>query len=47
MELYYYNDMSQKEIAETNNLTPMQVSRKMKKAFSMLYQKITEKTIEV
>lgn len=47
VELYYYKDMSQKEIAEYLNMTQMQVSRKMKKAFSMLYKMLADTTIEV
>ena len=42
IELYYYNDMNQKEIADTLNLSQMQVSRKMKKAFSILYKIISK-----
>ena len=42
IELYYYNDMTKKEIAEINHLTQMQVSRKMKKAFNLLYDMITK-----
>lgn len=42
VELYYYKDMSKKEIADYLNLTPMQISRRFKKAFSILYKMITE-----
>ena len=42
VELYYYNDMSQKEIAENLSLTQMQVSRKLKKAFAMLHEMIED-----
>ncbi len=42
VELYYYKDMSQKEIAEHFNMTPMQTSRRLKKAFSILYKMIME-----
>ena len=42
ISLYYYNDMSQKEIAEMLNLTQMQISRKIKKAFSLLYHMIAD-----
>lgn len=42
IELYYYKDMSQKEIADMFNLTKMQINRKMKKAFSLLYKLISE-----
>lgn len=47
VKLYYYGDMSQKEIAEQRNLTQMQVSRKLKKAFSFLYKMIADNTVEV
>lgn len=40
VELYYYNDMAQKDIAEELNLTQMSVSRKMKKAFAILYKNL-------
>ena len=39
--LYYYEDMSQKQIAEKKNLSPMMVSRKLKKAFDILHTLIT------
>ena len=42
VELYYYKDMSQREIAEYFNLTQMQTSRRLKKAFSILYNMIME-----
>ena len=42
IELYYYKDLSQKEIAEYLNLTQMQVSRKIKKAFSLLHEMIAD-----
>lgn len=42
ISLYYYDDMSQKEIAEMLNLTQMQISRKIKKAFSLLYHMIAD-----
>ena len=42
VELYYYKDMSQREIAEYFNLTQMQTSRLFKKAFSILYHMIME-----
>ena len=42
IELYYYNDCNQKEIAEKLDLTQMQVSRKIKKAFSLLYEMIAD-----
>lgn len=42
IELYYYNDLSQKEIAERLELTQMQVSRKIKKAFGLLHEMIAD-----
>lgn len=37
IKMHYYEDMSQKDIAEKLNLSQMQVSRKIKQAISMLY----------
>ena len=42
IELYYYEDFNQKEIAERLGLNEMQVSRKIKKAFSLLHQMISD-----
>ena len=42
VELYYYKDLNQKEISEHTGLTPMQVSRRLKKAFSLLYKMIAD-----
>lgn len=42
IELYYYQDLSQKEIAERLDLTQMQVSRKLKKAFALLHEMIAD-----
>ena len=42
VELYYYQDLSQKEIAERLALTQMQVSRKLKKAFALLHEMIAD-----
>ena len=42
IELYYYKDMNKKEIAELKNLTKMQITRKFKKAFTMLYKMIAD-----
>ncbi len=42
IELYYYQDLNQKEIAERLNLTQMQVSRKIKKACNILSQKMAD-----
>lgn len=41
---YYYDDLSQKEIAQKFNLTQMQVSRRLKKAFTLLYRMIADNT---
>lgn len=38
IDMYYKQDMSQKEIAEALQLTQMSVSRKIKKAFSLISQ---------
>ena len=43
VELYYYKDMTQTEISDELNLTKMNVSRKLKKAFSILYKMIASK----
>ncbi len=40
--LYYHEDLSQKQIAERLQLSPMRVSRRLKKAFDMLYSLITK-----
>jgi RNA polymerase sigma-B factor len=37
IELYYYKDMTQKDIADMLNLSKMQVYRKLKKSFRLLY----------
>ena len=42
VELYYYNDLSQKEIADKMEMSPMQVSRKLKKAFELLHEMIAD-----
>lgn len=42
IELYYYEDMSQKEISDRTHLSPMQVSRKLKKAFELLHKMIAD-----
>ena len=42
VSLYYYKDMNQKEIAKELNLTQMQVSRRMKRAFTRIYKMIAE-----
>lgn len=43
VELTYFKDMSQLEIANTMGLSQMQVSRKLKKALNLLYDIISEK----
>lgn len=40
--MYYFKDMNQKEIAKELNFTQMQISRRMKKAFSIIYKMIAE-----
>ncbi len=47
VEMYYYDDMNQKDIAEILGMTQMRISRKMKKAFSMLYKMIADNSDEV
>lgn len=47
VEMYYYDDMNQKDIAEKLGMTQMRISRKMKKAFSMLYKMIADNSAEV
>ena len=42
VEMYYYESMYQKEIAEKLNLSEMSVSRKMKKAFSLMYKMLAD-----
>ena len=43
IELNFYEDMSQREISDTLNMTQMQVSRKLKKAISDLFEIIRDK----
>ena len=38
IELSYYQDLNQREIAEKINISQMQVSRRLKKALSKLYE---------
>lgn len=47
VEMYYYEDMNKKDIAEKLGMTQMRISRKMKKAFSMLYKMIADNSDEV
>ena len=42
VELYYYKDLSQKEIADNVKMSQMQVSRKLKKAFELLHEMIED-----
>ena len=42
IELYYYQDLNQREIAEKLKVTPMQISRKIKKAFEILHEMIAD-----
>ena len=42
VEMYYYQDMSQKEIADKLGYTQMKVSRMMKKSFSLLYKMMAD-----
>lgn len=43
IELSYYEDLNQREIAEKLNISQMQVSRRLKKALSDMYEIITKK----
>lgn len=45
IRLFYYQDMKQKTIAERLNLNEMMVSRKLKKAYSMMYKYIKDNEI--
>ena len=38
IELSYYQDLNQREIAEKINISQMQVSRRLKKALSKMYE---------
>lgn len=42
VKLFYYDDLNQKEISDKLNINQMQVSRKLKKAFSLLYKMIAD-----
>lgn len=46
LELNYYDDLNQREIAEKLNISQMQVSRRLKKALSAMYEIITESDYE-
>ena len=41
-KLFYYEDMKQKNIAEKMNMNEMMVSRKLKKAYSLMYKYIKD-----
>ncbi len=43
VDMTYFQDLSQKQIAEKTGLTQMQVSRKLKKALSKLYRMISKR----
>lgn len=47
VKMYYYEDMSQKEIAEKLDISQMQISRKMKKAFSQLYHMMADANFDI
>ena len=40
IELSYYEDLNQREISERINISQMQVSRRLKKALSKMYELI-------
>ena len=40
IDMFYKQDMSKKEMAEALNLTPMQISRKMKQVFDLIAQMV-------
>lgn len=42
IKLFYYEDMKQKNIAEEMNMNEMMISRKLKKAYSLMYSYIKE-----
>ncbi len=42
IKLFYYEDMKQKSIAEKMNMNEMMVSRKLKKAYSLMYKYIKD-----
>ena len=45
VELFYYKDMNQKEIAEYLNMTQMSVGRRLKKAFGLLHKMISDSNL--
>ena len=42
IKLFYYEDMKQKDIAEEMNMNEMMVSRKLKKAYTLMYKYIKD-----
>lgn len=46
IELYYYKDMNQKEIAAQMNMTQMQISRRLKKAYALISEILKDSDIE-
>jgi RNA polymerase sigma-B factor len=46
IDMYYKQDMSQREIADALQLSQMSVSRKMKHAFNQIYQLVVDKENE-
>ena len=42
IKLFYYEDMKQKNIAEKMNMNEMMISRKLKKAYSLMYNYIKD-----
>lgn len=46
VELFYYQDMKQTEIAEKLDINQMMVSRRLKKAFSLMYDAIKKNEAE-
>ena len=42
IKLFYYEDMKQKDIAEKMNMNEMMVSRKLKKAYTLMYKYIKD-----
>ena len=46
VELSYYEDLNQREIADRLAVSQMQVSRRLKRALSKIYEIITEKNRE-
>lgn len=45
IKLFYYEDMKQKQIAEMMNMNEMMISRKLKKAYSLMYNYIKDSEI--